>query len=137
MQTKNLFKLLLLLLTGTLFADNSIQLVKNKKATAEIVLPADATGSAQLAAYELNHHIQLMTGIRLPVTARATGKYKTVIELGTKAEKFKEEYSAVEAAPGKIRIYGYDAPFYTKVDYKKQDSFPKGSAGTLFAVYGQ
>ena len=114
---------------------SDIFLVRNGKAEAEIVLPEKAPGSVQLAAYELNAHIQLITGVKLPVSAKASGKYKTVIELGTKPEKFKEEYSAVEVAPGKIRIYGYDAPFYGKVDYNKHSTFAKGSAGTLFAAY--
>ena len=38
-----------------------IFLVRNGKAEAEIVLPEKAPGSVQLAAYELNAHIQLIT----------------------------------------------------------------------------
>ena len=114
---------------------SDIVLVRNGKVQAEIVLPEKATASAQLAAYELNYHIQLITGVRLPVTAKASGKYKTVIELGTKAEKFKEEYSTVEVSSGKIRIFGYDTRNYGKVDYQKADTFPNGSTGTLFAAY--
>lgn len=73
---------ILLVLAGTLFA-GKVELVRDGKPRAEIILPSKATASAQMAAFELNYHIRLVTGIELPVTAKATGKFKTVIELGT------------------------------------------------------
>lgn len=125
---------ILLVLAGTLLA-GKVELVRDGKPLAEIILPSKATASAQMAAFELNYHIRLMTGVELPVTAKATGKFKTVIELGAEVEPFKKEFTVVDVKPGKIRIYGYDAPSYSKVDYNKRKTFPYGSTGTLFAAY--
>ena len=75
-----------------------------KPALHEIVLRQDATSSAQLAAFELNHHIRLITGTELPVVRSASGKAGTVVELGTEQRPFEEEYACVSVKPGKIRI---------------------------------
>lgn len=112
-----------------------VTLVRDGRPCAEIVLRSDAVSSAQLAAFELNHHIRLITGTELPVVRQASGKAETVIELGTEQRPFKEEYACVSVRPGKIRLWGYDAPFREKVDYADFRTFPKGSLGTLFATY--
>ena len=123
------------LVWGLGLAATEIILVKEGCPRGEIVLRERATLSAQMAALELNEHLLLLTGTTLPVVTQKTGKYPLVIELGTKEKAFTQEYSAVEVQPGRIRLYGYDAPFYGKVDYKKHKTFPIGSTGTLFAVY--
>ena len=116
-------------------AAGEVTLVRDGKPCAEIVLRSDAVSSAQLAAFELNHHIRLITGTELPVLRAASGKAETVIELGTEQRPFKEEYACVSVKPGKIRLWGYDAPRRDPVDYADAKTFPKGSLGTLFAAY--
>ena len=48
-------------------ASGSLVLVQDGRANATIVLAAKPTGSAQLAAFELQHYIQKISGAKLPI----------------------------------------------------------------------
>jgi len=61
--------------------------VRKGQPVAEIVLPADAAPSTQLAAEELNHYIQKMSGAKLDVVAQGDEKAPAVY-LGSPDEKW-------------------------------------------------
>ena len=125
---------ILIVLQGILFA-GEITLIQDGRPNAEIVLGEKPTVSAQLAAFELNHHFRLITGIELPVSAKATPAPGIKIHLGTAYVPSRIEYSEVEVSADRIRIFGFDAPLYGKVDYQKPKTYGNGSRGTLFAAY--
>ena len=116
-----------------------VVLVQNGKPEAEIVLSKPATKSAQLGAFELQHHIRLITGAELPIlTGKASGKAKTVIRIGGENQSIKEEASVIKFRPGEILLTGGDTADYGKVDYKRSGTYPSVNyhwKGSLFAVY--
>ena len=83
---------ILIVLQGILFA-GEITLIQDGRPNAEIVLGEKPTVSAQLAAFELNHHFRLITGIELPVSAKATAAPGIKIHLGTAYVPSRIEYS--------------------------------------------
>ena len=131
---KTILTRVLIVLQGILFA-GEITLIQDGRPNAEIVLGEKPTVSAQLAAFELNHHFRLITGIELPVSAKATAAPGVKIHLGTAYTPSRIEYSEVEVTADRIRIFGFDAPQYGKVDYQKPKTYGNGSRGTLFAAY--
>ncbi len=110
-------------------------LIRDGHAASEIVLRENPTSSAQMAAFELTHHIQRITGVEIPVVRGKGTPGKIWIELGMEEQPFEREFSAISFSPDRIRIYGYDSPVYEKVNYTAMETFPAGSKGTLFAVY--
>ena len=78
---KHFFTLLSVL--AALSALSAVEIVKNGKAAAEIALPEKPVSSVKFAAGELQKHIQLITGVRLPVTVKsAPRKLPNRIHLG-------------------------------------------------------
>lgn len=127
---------LLLLLLAVNVAAAEMVLVKDGVPQAEIVLQANPTAAAQLGAFELNHHVKLITGAEFPVKYGKGSAGKIHIEIGGDNKPTGKEYSAIKFSKGKIRIYGSDSPEFRKVTYKYRDSFPKDPfKGSLFAVY--
>ena len=87
---KKLF-FVLCLLCCAVFADE-IALVKNGKPVSEIVIPEKPTRSVQMAAFELQHLVQLITGAELTITTRS-GKAMLPVYLGpAKEDKLLEEW---------------------------------------------
>ena len=65
--------LLLLLLVNVTAAE--MVLVKDGIPQAEIILQANPTAAAQLGAFELNHHVKLITGAEFPVKGQKSEKF--------------------------------------------------------------
>lgn len=127
-------KLLLLMLSANLAAAEMV-LVKDGVPRAEIVLRERPAASAQLAAFELNHHVKMITGTAFPVKYGKGSPEKLHIELGGDDKPAGKEYSSIRFTETGIRIFGSDDPIYRKVNYNNPGSFPKQYTGTLFGVY--
>jgi len=119
---KNLL-LILCLLGASVFA-NEITLVKDGKPVSEIVIPEKPTRSVQMAAFELQHLVRLITGAKLAVTSRP-GKAQLPVYLGpAKEDKFVREQYRVSIRKDAIRLAGNDSLDFGKVDYKNARTYP-------------
>ena len=78
------FKSLILLcaFVPVLLGAAELTLVKDGKANSVILLDDQATKSAQLGAFELQHHIRLITGVELPITTKKPTDGKIAIKIG-------------------------------------------------------
>ncbi len=139
---KRLF-LLISLCSPLLWSD--LTLVDSGRPQATLVLGEQATRSAQLAAFEVQHHLRLITGAQLEIvrTAPANG---IRIFIGNEAARSagyieplpQREFSVVHFQGSDIILCGTDSPDYGEVDYRNHKSFPgfKGNyLGSLFAAY--
>ena len=143
---KHLFCCILLMFFAFCKAD--ITLVKSGKPKAKIVL-ASLTKSARLGVLELQHHIELITGVRLPiVSSQAEGnlypvlsvmeKDKIYIFVGGENKVLNGETARIRFDKNIIRLTGSDSPVYTKVNYADEKTFPSYRYqfnGSLWAVY--
>ena len=78
---KQFFTILLFL--GAVTFAGAVEIVRNGKAAAEIALPAQPVSLVKFAAEELQKHIQLISGVKLPVTVEnAPRKLPNRIHLG-------------------------------------------------------
>ena len=127
-------KILLLLLSVNLAAAEMV-LVRDGVPQAEIVLEEKPSASAQMGAFELNHHVKMITGAEFPVKYGKGTEGKLHIELGGDNKPAGKEYSSIRFSANGIRIYGSDDADFHKVNYKNLASFPSRYNGTLFAVY--
>lgn len=129
-------KQLLLLLLAVNVAAAEMILVKDGVLQAEIVLEAKPTTSAQLGAFELNHHVKMITGTEFPVKYGKGTAGKIQIVLGGDNKPAGKEYSSIKFSKNSIKIMGCDDPDFRKVNYKNRYTFPKFRYnGTLFGVY--
>lgn len=122
------------------------ELVKNGKAAAVIILDQEASPAAQLAAFELQYHIEKISGAKLPIVddpgkAQGTrifvGESRETGKLGFKGSDFKNQEYLLKAKGDTIILMGKDKAGRSKVDYQKADTFPDifDEVGTCYAVY--
>ena len=127
------------LLAAETAMSEEVTLVRDGKPTAAIVLEAKPTRSAQMGAFELQHHVKLITGATLPIHTKTAPKgTETVIRIGGSNAGLKEETSIIKFTKGEILLTGGDTLDYGKVNYKKEGTFPPIDyhwKGSLFAVY--
>ena len=119
---------------------NNISIVKDGKAEAIILLDKKPTRSAQLGAFELQHHIKLITNCVIPITDKVDNikANQVVIKVGGENANLPYETFKVKFSKNKILLTGYDTKDYRKVDYSKSGTFPSPlhtSNGSLYAVY--
>ena len=128
---------LLLLLLAVNVAAAEMILVKDGVPQAEIVLEAKPSTSAQLGAFELNHHVKMITGAEFPVKYGKGTSGKIQIVLGGDNKPVGKEYSSIKFSGNTIKISGSDTPDFRKVNYNNWHSFPEIGQynGTLFGVY--
>jgi len=116
-------------------------------------LAPEPTRSAQLAAKELQHHIQLATGARVAIVRENeaaddeldpiyVGDGATVRKMGLSNEDFKTQGYLVKVSSDSAVLVGHDYPDYGKITYEKNGGWPeidprspKFQVGTLYAVY--
>ena len=126
--------------------ENRITLVRDGKPSATIVLGTEPTRSAQLAAAELQYHVEKITGAKLPVvsdtaavegTRILVGESKATGVLGLHSKDFKHQEYLVRCHPGLIVLLGRDQNDRSKLDYADADTFPDSFSeqGTCYAVY--
>ena len=145
-------KLILILLSPLIWvtgfcAESPLELVKDGVPSATIVLSEKPTAGAQLAAYELQHVIRLMTGAELPMVRNESqirgiplyvGESPGTVRRNLKCSDFGPEEYTVRFFPDAIVMMGSDDPEYGKVNYNNPQTYPRleqNLHASLYAVY--
>lgn len=124
-----------------------LTLVRNGVPEAAIVLDHNPVKSAQLAAYELQHVLKLLTGAEIPIR-RSVPSDSTVClfvgdnplarKLGIPGMDFQKEEYLIRFVGNRIFLMGNDMPDYGQVDYQNVKTFPGQTyyyRSTTYAVY--
>lgn len=99
-----------------------LTLVENGAPKATIVLSDKPTKAAQLAAFEIQEHVKLITGATLPIVGDDANPVGLKIFVGPSKhagapKNFKNQEYAVQFKPNAIVIAGKDKQYFGKVDY--------------------
>ena len=140
------FLLILFFVISMQGKDIGLELVCNGSPNAVIILGEKPTSAAQMGVYELRHHIQLITGVTLPIRrVKADAAVKIYIgdssaarSAGLKPELCSGETYQLKTVGNNIYLIGCDSPDYGTVDYSRYETFPKNyfaTCGSLHAVY--
>lgn len=128
-------------------AEQDILLVKDGTPCSVIVIGEKPTRSAQMGAFELRHHIRLITGAEVAVTSDSNypaavkiyvGESADTVKAGLKSSDFEWETSLVKFAGNNIYLIGCDSADYGKVDYENHLTYPRyyfNTRGSLYAAY--
>ena len=125
---------------------DGLTLVRDRQVQAAIVLDPQPTRAAQFAAAELQHHLEAITGARLPVVTNVTdavgvrvfvGDSAGARALGLKNEAFAHQEYLVGFRPAALVLMGRDKDDRGPFDYADANTFPRGfdEQGTCYAVY--
>lgn len=121
---------------------SAVELVKDGKPAASIILAEKPTRSAQMAAAELQYHIKLMTGATLEILKGKLPAKGTKIFVGeskyTKGIKpFDFQEYQVSVKGNEIILAGCDDPDYGTFNYDKLSTYPGHwkKNGSTYAVY--
>ena len=123
-----------------------ITLVREGEPTATIVLAAQPTKAAQLAAYELQYHVALITGATLPVanegdtvtgTRILVGDSTATQALGPRNADLKLQEYLIDFRPETLVLLGHDDDDRSEVKYEDYLTLPDlwTERGTLSATY--
>jgi len=128
-----------------------LTLVKDGAPSASIVIAAEKPSlAAQFAAFEIQHHVKLITGAVLPIVndQAAVAGVKILVgdslatrALGVKREDFKGEEYMVRSLPDAIVLIGNDTYDGRGVNYQDPKTFPNSyhyaplDNATLWAAY--
>ncbi len=126
----------IMILSSPAFCD--FQIVAEGKPTAVIALNEPATKSARLGAYELQHHVRLMTGAELPIVRGKAPENTNIIRIGGENQGLTGDASRIVFRGRTLLLTGNDSPDCSEVNYKNPATFPKVEyecKGSLFAVY--
>jgi hypothetical protein len=131
--------LLAMLMLFPLGLHADITLVRDGIPEATIILEKSPTASAQLGAFELQHHIRLISGATMPIVRGATpANTKVIIKIGGENEGLSGESSRIQFSDNKILLTGNDSPAFHSVNYDEYSGFPSiynSFKGSLYAVY--
>jgi len=132
-------------------AGEALELVVDGTPRATILLDQKPTVSAQLAAHELQYHIQKMSGATLPIvrepqavtgTMVLVGESEATKKLGLKNADFAQTEHLIEVATDGLVLMGKDSGDRRRVDYNgdlklfcQYHSTPKKPVGTCHAVH--
>ncbi|HUT36987.1 MAG TPA: DUF4838 domain-containing protein [Planctomycetota bacterium] len=125
----------------------------NGQPSATIVIAKEPTKVAQLAAFELQHHVKLITGATLPIVGDdakvepdtdriLVGESAATIALRLKAEDLRSQEYLIRFLPRALVLMGRDKDERGTVKYDESDPFRFQTwpdlfdeQGTLYAVY--
>jgi hypothetical protein len=125
-------------------------LVKDGRPQATLVLANPATRAAQLAAFEIQHHVKLITGATLPLvnaeeapagTTLQVGETPAAQAAGLTRESFRSQEYTVKFTDHTVFLVGRDAPDTGPVVYDPEAGRFEGlpdfweEQGTLHAAY--
>ena len=114
-----------------------LTLIENGNPKAVIILEKNPTCAAQLGAYELNHHLKMISGAELKVIeGDYNGDLVQVIIRGTNIKPGAETIVKLEG--NKIYLTGFDSTARRKVDYINRKGWPNldyDIYSPLLAVY--
>jgi hypothetical protein len=128
----------------------SVTLTRSGKPSSTIVLAAKPTRAAQFAAFEIQHHINLISGTTVPIVTEGSGikgqgiyigDTNAARKAGLSAAGFKSQEYAVKFVADGIILAGKDAKNYETVTYDAAKSAYSGlpgyweEQGTLHAAY--
>ncbi|MDA0840705.1 MAG: DUF4838 domain-containing protein, partial [Planctomycetota bacterium] len=136
----------------SIWAEESLTLVREGEDASVIVLAEKPTRSAQLAAKELQHHVLLITGCKIAIVNEGTplegrtplyvGDSESTHKLDLNDTEFKEQEHLVKVTSEYAVMIGHDWPDYGPISYEESGGWPGldfGSpdfkVGTLYAVY--
>ncbi|QDV15999.1 hypothetical protein Pan153_06180 [Gimesia panareensis] len=103
-------------------------LIRNGQPEAEIVIASPAPRSTRLAAQELQHYLEKISGAKLEIVTEPTGKMPVTILIGTSAQTRQREISAADLKAGAYRIVsGTDwlALLGDDTDFKPIEPWPR------------
>ena len=143
------FIVLLVMNTGCTVKDQrnaGLLLVKDGVPAATIVIGKEASRSAQLAAVELQYHIEKISGAKLPIAtdedkikgARIlVGASAATRALGLSNRDFKTQEYLIRFLPGTLILMGKDKEDPGRMDYANERTFPDqyDEQATCYAVY--
>ena len=121
---------------------SAVELVKDGKPAASIVLAEKPTRAAQFAAFELQYHLQLLTGAKLeilrgklPASGAKIFVGESSFTKGLKPFEFQEYQVSVKG--DSVILAGCDEPDYGIVKYNSVFTFPDfwKKIATTYAVY--
>ncbi|MDD4018528.1 MAG: DUF4838 domain-containing protein [Kiritimatiellae bacterium] len=118
-----------------------LTLVRDGRPEAVILLGHQPTRSAQMGAFELQHHVKLITGAVLPIRRgqfQEADRGKVIIRIGGDNSGLSGETSVVKFNGDTILLAGHDTSDDRTVDYAKPETFPAVEytcKGSLYAVY--
>lgn len=129
-----------------------LTLVREGKPAASIVVATNATRAAQFAAYELQYHVQKITGAELPIvkddapvtgTRILVGDSQATRALGIQGQSIKSQEYLVRFAPETLVLVGKDKDDRGAVRYTQwpgqaeMDTWPDiwDEQGTMYATY--
>lgn len=129
-------------------AGKELKLAEDGQARATIVLASEPSSSAQLAAFELQHYIQKMSGARLPIVHEPhevvgnrvlIGETKATRELGYSNGSFVQTEYLIEVTADTLILTGRDVGDTRSVDYagdlKEFTRFAQLPLGSCHAVH--
>ncbi|MBI4024531.1 MAG: DUF4838 domain-containing protein [Verrucomicrobia bacterium] len=137
-------------------APGSLTLVENGQPRSSVVIAKQATRAARLAAFDLQYHVQKITGATLPieevpsaegrVTSGKTangpirilvGESQATVDLGLKSADFKPQEYLVKFLPETLVLMGRDKDDRGEMNYATGAGFPDiaDEQGTCYAVY--
>ena len=131
---------------------NRLMLVDDGQPAATIILAVKPTRAAQLAAYELQHHIRLMTDAMLPILTEgdegikgiriAIGATEVAAGAGLTPDGWEPQEYAVVVQTNTLILAGQDAPHFETIEYGPDKPFafgtwpaPYEAQSTLHAAY--
>lgn len=126
-----------LLCIGAFVFGAPLTLIENGTPKAVIVLEKNPTCAAQLGAYELNHHLKMITGTELQVVE---GDYNgNDVQIIIKGSDVKPSAETIVKCDGnKVYLTGFDSTGRKKVDYINRKGWPNMDYdifSPLLAVY--
>ncbi len=124
----------------------SLWLVKDGTPSATILLGKEPARAAQLAAFELQHHVREITGAALPIAQEPApaqgvrilvGESEAAAALGLKSADLKPQEYLIRFLPDALALVGRDKEDRGPVQYDIPESFPGfwDERGSLHAVY--
>lgn len=123
--------------------ENGFMIAENGRPAATIVIDKEANRAARFAAGELRHHLELITGARLPVVtdeAETAGRLILVgesaltREMGLYNKDFEHQEYLVRFLPDKLVIMGRDREDKRPIDYDSEVP-DEGELATCYGVY--
>ncbi len=128
-------------------ATAGLVLTQNGQPQAIIVLAEKPTASAQLAAFELQYHIQKISGATLPIvrepraasgTTILVGESNAARALGYRNDDFPEQQYTIKTFQNALLLMGRDGQAFSEVkydDYRSLYDAASGPIGTCYAVH--
>ncbi|HJN15554.1 MAG TPA: DUF4838 domain-containing protein [Armatimonadota bacterium] len=122
-------------------------LVRDGQPQSTIVLAAEPRASAQLAAFELQHYLQKMSGATIPIAREPgevtgarilVGASAATLALGHAVDDLGEQEYVIKTLPETLLLVGHDGPSVADVQYEDYRSLydaASGPIGTCYAVH--